>query len=99
MGPLGQLLELLPKAGPLKGLDATQVDEKQLVKVEAIINSMTPDERRQPQLLTASRKRRISRGSGTSPQDLNRLLKQYKSMRKMFKGVRGSWLRKALGGM
>jgi signal recognition particle subunit SRP54 len=99
MGPLGQLLELMPKAGPLKGLDPTQVDEKQLVKVEAIINSMTPEERRHPQLLSASRKRRISRGSGTTSQDLNRLLKQYKSMRKMFKGVRGSWLRKALGGM
>jgi signal recognition particle subunit SRP54 len=99
LGPLAQLLELMPKAGPLKGLDASQVDEKQLVKVEAMINSMTPEERRRPQLLDASRKRRVTRGSGTSPQDLNRLLKQYKAMRKMFKGVRGSWLRKALGGM
>jgi signal recognition particle subunit SRP54 len=99
MGPLTQLLELMPKTGPLKGLDPTQIDEKELVKVEAIINSMTPQERRHPQVLTASRKRRIQRGSGTSAQDLNRLLKQYKGMRKMFKGVRGSWLRKALGGM
>ncbi|MEM7483200.1 MAG: signal recognition particle protein [Acidobacteriota bacterium] len=98
MGPLGQLLELLPKAGPLKNLDATEVDEGQLKKVEALINSMTPFERRKPQVLNASRKRRVARGSGSSVQDINRLLKQYKQMRKMFKGVKGKWLRKAMGG-
>jgi len=99
MGPLGQLMELMPKAGPLKGLDASQVDEGQLTRVEAMVNSMTPLERRRPQVLNASRKRRVARGSGTSVQDINRLLKQYKMMRKMFKGSRGSWLRKAMAGM
>ncbi|MEM7048877.1 MAG: signal recognition particle protein [Acidobacteriota bacterium] len=98
MGPLAQLMELLPKAGPFKGLDASQVDEGQIKRVEALINSMTPQERRRPQVLNASRKRRVARGSGTSVQDLNRLLKQYKMMRKMFKGARGKWLRKAMGG-
>src|SRR4029079_11758598 len=66
MGPLGQLLELLPKAGPLRGLDASQVDEKGLVRVEAIINSMTPVERQRPDVLNGSRKKRIAKGSGTS---------------------------------
>ncbi|HEX7185719.1 MAG TPA: signal recognition particle protein [Thermoanaerobaculia bacterium] len=97
MGPLGQVLELLPKVGPLRGLDAAQVDEGGLRRVEAIINSMTPQERRRPDVLNGSRKKRIAIGSGTSVQEINRLLKQYKSMQKMMKGVQGKWLRKALG--
>ena len=97
MGPLGQLLELLPKVGPLRGLDSSQVDEKGLVQVEAIINSMTPLERRRPDLLNGSRKKRIARGSGTSVQEINRLLKQYRDMKKMIKGVQGKWLRRAMG--
>ena len=97
LGPLSQVMEMLPKTGPLKGLDASQVDEKRLDKVEAIVNSMTPRERRHPQVLNGSRRRRIAMGSGTSVQDINQLLKQYREMRKMLKGVKGKWLRKAVG--
>lgn len=97
LGPLSQVMEMLPKTGPLKGLDASTVDESQLTRVEAIINSMTPVERRKPQVLNGSRKRRIARGSGVSVQQINQLLKQYRDMRKMMKGVKGKWLRKAMG--
>src|SRR5215210_7695313 len=97
LGPLAQVLELLPKVGPLKGMDTSNVDESGLRKVEAIINSMTPLERRRPDVLNGSRKRRISMGSGTSVAEINRLLKQYKQMQKMMKGVQGKWLRRALG--
>jgi signal recognition particle subunit SRP54 len=97
LGPLSQVMEMLPKTGPLKGLDASMVDEGQLQRVEAIINSMTPQERRQPQVLNGSRKRRIARGSGVSVQHINQLLKQYREMRRMLKGVKGKWLRKAVG--
>ena len=97
LGPLSQVLEMLPKSGPLKGLDPSMVDEGQLTRVEAIINSMTPLERRKPQVLNGSRKRRIARGSGVSVQQINQLLKQYREMKKMMKGVRGKWLRKAMG--
>ncbi len=97
LGPLSQILELMPKAGPLKGLDASSVDEGQLKKVEAMINSMTPEERRKPILLKASRKKRVARGSGTRVQDINRLLKQYQAMRKMMKGAKGKWLRRSMG--
>jgi signal recognition particle subunit SRP54 len=99
MGPLAQVLEMLPKAGPLRGLEGANVDESGLQRVEAIINSMTPLERRRPDLLNGSRKRRIAMGSGTSVQEINRLVKQYRGMQKMFKGVQGKWLRRALGGM
>jgi signal recognition particle subunit SRP54 len=98
LGPLAQVLELLPKVGPLKGMDTTNVDESGLRKVEAIINSMTPLERRRPDVLNGSRRKRIAIGSGTSVADINRLLKQYKGMKKMFKGVQGKWLKKAMGG-
>jgi len=98
MGPLSQLMAALPRGGPLKGFDASSVDESKLQRVEAIIDSMTPPERRKPIALNASRKRRIARGSGTSVQEINQLVKQYRAMQKMFKGVKGSWLRKAMGG-
>ena len=98
MGPLGQVLEMLPKVGPLRGLDTASVDERGLVRVEAIINSMTPDERRRPETLNGSRKKRIARGSGTSVSDINQLVKQYRGMKKMMKGVQGKWLRRAMGG-
>jgi signal recognition particle subunit SRP54 len=99
LGPLSQVLGMLPKIGPLKGLDAAQVDEGGLKRVEAIINSMTPHERRRPDVLNGSRKKRISMGSGTSVAEINRLIKQYKSMQKMMKGVQGKFLRRAMGGM
>jgi signal recognition particle subunit SRP54 len=97
MGPLASLLEMLPKAGPLRGLDAANVDESGLRRVEAIIDSMTPLERRRPDVLNGSRKKRIATGSGTKVADINRLLKQYAQMRKMMKGVQGKWLRRAMG--
>ncbi len=97
MGPLASILEMLPKAGPLRGLDASSVDESGLKRVEAIIDSMTPLERRRPDVLNGSRKKRIAIGSGTSVSDINRLLKQYSQMRKMMKGVQGKWLRRAMG--
>jgi signal recognition particle subunit SRP54 len=98
LGPLKNVLEMLPKAGALKGLNQVgEADEKRLVRTEAIINSMTPRERRNPQLLNASRKRRIASGSGTSVQEINQLLKQYLQMRKMMKQVKGSWLKRAFG--
>jgi signal recognition particle subunit SRP54 len=97
LGPLAQVLEMLPKVGPLRGLDGAQVDENGLRRVEAIINSMTPLERRRPDVLNGGRKKRIAIGSGTSVQDINRLIKQYRGMKKMFKGVQGKWLRRAMG--
>lgn len=98
LGPLSQILEMLPKAGPLKGLQATSLDEDRLHRVEAIIQSMTPGERRKPAILNGSRRRRIARGSGTRVQDVNQLIKQFRAMRQMMKKVRGGWLRQALGG-
>jgi signal recognition particle subunit SRP54 len=99
MGPLASILEMLPKSGPLRGLDAANVDESGLKRVEAIIDSMTPLERRRPDVLNGSRKKRIATGSGTSVSEINRLLKQYAQMRKMMKGVQGKWLRRAMGNM
>jgi signal recognition particle subunit SRP54 len=94
MGPVSGLLDLLPKGGPFRGLSQPDaVDEKSLVRISAIIDSMTPDERNYPQLLNGSRKKRIAAGSGTTVAEINRLLKQYQQMRKMMKtakrGVRG----------
>ncbi len=97
LGPVSQVLEMLPKAGPLRGLDASVVDEDRLARVEAMIDSMTPQERRTPKILNARRKRRVARGSGTSVQEINQLLKQFRGMKKMLQGVRQSWLTKALG--
>ncbi|HSU82062.1 MAG TPA: signal recognition particle protein [Thermoanaerobaculia bacterium] len=97
LGPLGSVLEMLPKVGPLRGLDSANVDESGLKKVEAIINSMTPLERRRPDVLNGGRKKRIAMGSGTSVAEINRLLKQYRTMQKMMKGVQGKWLRRAMG--
>jgi signal recognition particle subunit SRP54 len=86
MGPLENLLGMIPGMG--KALKGVQVDEKELVKVEAIINSMTPEERRNHNLLNSSRKRRIAMGSGTSVADVNRVLKQYLQMRQMLKALK-----------
>lgn len=94
MGPLEGLLDLLPKGGAFKALRQPEsVDEKALVRVTAMIDSMTVEERRYPQVLNGSRKKRIAGGSGTSVAEINRLLKQYQQMRRMMrtarKGVRG----------
>jgi signal recognition particle subunit SRP54 len=78
-------------------VEVGDAEERRLQRIEAMINSMTPAERRQPQLLNGSRKRRVARGSGTSVQEINQLLKQYLAMRKMFRSMQGkSWLKRAL---
>ncbi|MBI1987213.1 MAG: signal recognition particle protein [Nitrospinae bacterium] len=82
MGPLEQLLGMIPG---MKGIKGLQVDEKELVKIEAMINSMTPRERRDYTLINGSRRRRIASGSGTTVQDINRLLKQFAQTRKLMK--------------
>lgn len=85
MGPLDQLMGMLPGMGKVKQLKNMQVDEKALDHVEAIINSMTKEERRNPEIIKGSRRKRIARGSGTSVQEVNRLLKQFQSVSKMMK--------------
>ncbi len=101
MGPLGSLLEMMPGMGKMtKDLDMTQA-EGELKRIEAIIQSMTPQERRKPKILKASRKRRIAAGSGTTVQDVNALLKQFKEMQRMMKQLRsgrGRGLANLLGG-
>ncbi len=85
MGPLDQILGMLPGAGKIKGLKDMQVDEKDMAHTEAIIRSMTPEERRRPQLINGSRRKRIAAGSGTSIADVNRLLKQFEQSQKLIK--------------
>jgi signal recognition particle subunit SRP54 len=84
MGPVDQILGMIPGM-KMKGALSPDVGEKEMKRLEAIIQSMTPDERRTPQLIDGSRRKRIARGSGTSVQDVNRLLNQFQQMRKMMK--------------
>lgn len=85
MGPIEDMLSMLPGVGQIKGLKNIQVDERQLARVEAIICSMTPEEKAHPEIINASRRKRIANGSGTTVQDVNRLLKQFEDMKKMMK--------------
>lgn len=85
MGPLNQLISMLPGAGAALG--DVQVDEKDLGRVEAIIRSMTPSERTDPKTISGSRKRRIATGSGTRPQDVNKVLKQFSETQKMMRSL------------
>jgi signal recognition particle subunit SRP54 len=96
LGPLQQVLGMLPQTGPFKGLDKVQVDEKQLLHVEAIINSMTPRERANYKIIDGSRRKRISRGCGRPVSEVNRLLKQYMQARKMMKQMSQGFLGKKL---
>jgi signal recognition particle subunit SRP54 len=89
MGPIDQIAGLIPGLGAMKGLAGAQPDERDLVRVEAIINSMTPAERRNARLIDGSRRLRIARGSGTSVEEVNRLLRQFGQMRKMVKALGG----------
>ena len=94
MGPLSQILEMLPGGmGQMARQVSPQDAEKQLKLTEAIINSMTPQERRRPDVLNASRRRRIARGSGTEVQDVNRLMKQFRDAQKLFKTLKKSGMR------
>ena len=97
LGPLDQMLGMLPKVGMLKNLNKVQVDEKEIVRIEAIINSMTEKERRRHDIINGKRRKRIARGSGTTVQQVNQVLKQYVQMRKMMKSMSTSLLGKQLG--
>ena len=87
MGPLSQLMEMIPGMSALARRAPTEIDDQKLVKVEAIILSMTPGERHNPDIIDGSRRRRIARGSGTTPQDVNQLLNQFRQARKLMKQV------------
>ena len=89
MGSMEQILGMLPSIGPFKDLSKVQIDEKELGRTEAIINSMTAKERRNHQIINGSRRKRIAKGSGTSVQQVNQMLKQYIQTLKMMKGMAG----------
>ena len=93
MGSLKDLVSMIPGMGNSKQLKQLNVDERELVKIEAIINSMTPQERHQYQLINGSRRKRIAKGSGTGVQDVNRLLKNYSQMIKMLKKINKGGMR------
>src|SRR5439155_20018108 len=100
MGSIQSLMGMLPSIGPFSGLQkaADKVDEKQINRVEAIINSMTVHERHHHDVINGSRRKRIARGSGTTVQEVNNLLRQYAQMRKMFKQLgKGSFARRLAG--
>jgi len=99
LGPLSGLLDMMPKIGPLKELKNVKVDEKEINHVVAIIDSMTPRERDNHMIINGSRRRRIAKGSGTSVQEVNQLLKQYGQARKMMKSLSGGFMGKKLGKM
>jgi signal recognition particle subunit SRP54 len=100
LGPLESLLGMMPQIGPMKGLKDFKVDEKEITRVVAIIDSMTPHERVNHMIINGSRRRRIAKGSGTSVQEVNSLLKQYSQARKMMKSLTtGSFMGKRLGKM
>jgi signal recognition particle subunit SRP54 len=97
MGSLSSLMGMLPRVGPFSGLQAAadKVDDKQINRVEAIINSMTSHERLHHEVINGSRRKRIARGSGTTVQEVNNLLRQYAQMKKMFKQMgKGSFMRR-----
>jgi signal recognition particle subunit SRP54 len=89
MGPLESIIGMIPGMGDLKALGENKPDEKQISRVEAIINSMTPEERRKQHIINGSRRKRIAKGSGTSVEEVNRLLKQFVQMQKMLKSLGG----------
>jgi len=99
LGPLSGLLDMMPKVGMLKDLKDVKVDEKEINRVVAIIDSMTPRERDNHMIVNGSRRRRIAKGSGTSVQEVNQLLKQYAQARKMMKSLSGGFLGRKFGKM
>ncbi|MGO9316413.1 MAG: signal recognition particle protein [Terracidiphilus sp.] len=106
MGSMESILKMMPSVGPFAGLQqaSKSVDEKQFVRLEAIINSMTPKERRNHEMISGSRRKRIAAGSGTTVQDVNHLLRQYAQMAKMFKqmgkgGLARNMMRGGMGAM
>src|SRR5713226_1299988 len=102
MGSLQSIVKMLPSVGPFQGLQkaSDNIDEKQLVRTEAIINSMTAHERDHHEVINGSRRKRIARGAGTSVQEVNQLLRQYAQMRKMFKSMsKSGFMQKRLAGI
>jgi signal recognition particle subunit SRP54 len=106
MGSMESILKMLPSVGPFAGMQqaAGSIDEKQFVRLEAIINSMTPIERRNHEIISGTRRKRIAKGSGTEVQDVNNLLRQYAQMAKMFKqmgkgGLAAKMMRGGMGAM
>jgi signal recognition particle subunit SRP54 len=102
LGSLQSIIGMLPKVGPFAGMQgmADKVDEGEINRVEAIINSMTARERDRHEIINGSRRKRIARGSGTSVQEVNQLLRQYAQMKKMFKQMgKGNLLQRKLMGM
>ena len=96
LGPMDQMLGMLPKVGIFKDAAKANVDEKELIHIEAIIDSMTPQERRNHEIINGRRRKRIAKGSGTSVQEVNQLLKQYFQMRKMMKSFSQNFLGRQL---
>ncbi|SDK36649.1 signal recognition particle protein [Halanaerobium congolense] len=94
MGPMDEILGMIPGMGGAKQLKNMQVDDKQLDYIEAIISSMTPEERRDPEVINGSRRKRIAQGSGTSIQEVNRLLKQFRQIKKMMKQLNSGKMKK-----
>ena len=99
MGPIGQVLQLIPGAGQMAGAAQAAVDGGELKRLEAIIDSMTAQERRHPELIKASRRRRIALGSGATTADVNRLLKQFGEMQRVMKSIGGGRMPKLGGGL
>jgi signal recognition particle subunit SRP54 len=98
MGPVAQLVEMLPGLPQLAKQLPEGVQERQLKKVEAMILSMTPEERHNPSIIDGSRRRRIVRGSGTTPHDINQLLNQFRQMQKLMKmGIKGKLPKNIMG--
>jgi len=101
MGGLGAMMDKLPGMGQIPDAMKSKVNDKEVKRMVAIIQSMTKKERRHPDLLNGSRKARVARGSGTQPQDINRLLKQYQQMDKMMSKLRSGGMKglmRQLGG-
>ncbi|MGA9057407.1 MAG: signal recognition particle protein [Terriglobia bacterium] len=96
LGPMDQMLGMLPQVGIFKDAGKARVDEKELTHIEAIINSMTPQERRNHEIINGRRRKRIAKGSGTSVQQVNQVLKQYFQMRKMMKSFSQNFLGRQL---
>ena len=96
MGPLSSLMEMIPGARALRGKAPGEMDEKRVRRMEAIISSMTPWERRRPERVNGSRRKRIAAGSGTTPADVNQLLAQFQQTRKLMKSLASGKKRNAL---
>src|SRR5579863_4530650 len=99
LGPLESILGMMPQIGPMKDLKNMKVDEKEITRLVAIIDSMTTRERANHMIINGARRRRIAKGSGTSVQEVNNLLKQYSQARKMMKSLSGGFLGKKMGKM